>query len=824
MNAVHLNSGSGDWPKLWQGRWIWAVEAEPPTMPQHMFDLGLPAKSTWNRFCYLRRSFTLDQVPARVPARVTADSRYVLYVNGTEVSRGPARTAPPRLAFEELDLAPQLRSGENVIAAIVRFYGYPSPWWRPFGHSGQLGLGSFLFEAPSIEVVSDASWRGDPAPYQQETPTLPLQPANEILDGSRIPVGWNDSGFDDAAWKPAVELVASPLNVRPTQPLSDPFYTIEPSGIAPLTAYAVPLERVGSGTSRPGDGDVLALGFPPNPQNATDEQHVSYAAPYNTLATPWLEVSGKAGDSVDIYVGEDLRPDGRVESAPRAYGLRYQLRGGGPERVEGFESVGLRYLSAVPHGDVDVIAAGAVERRYPRSDVASFRCSDERLNRIWEAGARTLDLCSTDTFLDCPGREQRTWLGDAYVEALVALVCSSDWRLTRRNLVVAAHDRRADGLLNWVATGDLAIVPTTIPEFSLHWIRTVCRYFEYTGDVATVIALLPAAAEAIAAFERNRSEDGLIRGMPGFVFIDWAQIHRGEVTGAQDALFAATLDDYANLLDRLGRDPQARDDARAGAQRTRQAFDVLWDASRGVYVDSITGKERSTRVSQQTNAAAIEGGCAPRERWDSMLTYILDGRRIKRTSGAIGGIGTDGGDGATDFNNANDVVEAQPFFAHILHQAVVRAGHRERIADLCLRWYAQIARGSNVFEEMWDAEPGKASRCHAWSSTPTYDLTAHVLGVQPLEPGFRRTRIAPYFGELTSVAGRVPTPLGVIEVDLTPSGGSVVIPDGITARVTSPSGDEVELTSGRHDVSFAGAGAREREELQTAGASGGDTH
>ena len=68
------------WPITWDARWIWAGPAPLPVAP--IGAAGIPPKETWNRFCYLRRTVQLDAIPASVPARVTADSRFVLFVNG----------------------------------------------------------------------------------------------------------------------------------------------------------------------------------------------------------------------------------------------------------------------------------------------------------------------------------------------------------------------------------------------------------------------------------------------------------------------------------------------------------------------------------------------------------------------------------------------------------------------------------------------------------------------------------------------------------------------------------------------------------------------
>src|SRR5208337_4861861 len=150
----------------WNARWIWA---EPPPLPASPFEPNpRPPAETRNRFCYLRRAFHLAAVPDRAVARVTADSRFILYVNGREAARGPARSVPQRLSYIEVDLGPHLRPGANAIAALVRFYGLPTPWWLPAPPSFQLGYGSFAFEAPAIGIASDSSWKGLAAAYKSD--------------------------------------------------------------------------------------------------------------------------------------------------------------------------------------------------------------------------------------------------------------------------------------------------------------------------------------------------------------------------------------------------------------------------------------------------------------------------------------------------------------------------------------------------------------------------------------------------------------------------------------------------------------------------------
>lgn len=94
----------------WQSSWIW-LEGEP---------------SPRNAWVCFRKSFELDRHASRVEeARlsITADSRYVLYVNGQLVGRGPVRSWPFEQAYDTYDLRHLLRPGRNCLAVLVTHFG-----------------------------------------------------------------------------------------------------------------------------------------------------------------------------------------------------------------------------------------------------------------------------------------------------------------------------------------------------------------------------------------------------------------------------------------------------------------------------------------------------------------------------------------------------------------------------------------------------------------------------------------------------------------------------------------------------------------------------
>jgi alpha-L-rhamnosidase len=68
---------------------------------------------------YFRKSIDLKDKPASFIVHVSADNRYKLYVNQTLVSLGPARGDTYYWNYETVDLAPYLKPGNNIIAALV---------------------------------------------------------------------------------------------------------------------------------------------------------------------------------------------------------------------------------------------------------------------------------------------------------------------------------------------------------------------------------------------------------------------------------------------------------------------------------------------------------------------------------------------------------------------------------------------------------------------------------------------------------------------------------------------------------------------------------
>ena len=369
----------------------------------------------------------------------------------------------------------------------------------------------------------------------------------------------------------------------------------------------------------------------------------------------------------------------------------------------------------------------------------------------------------TDGYVDCPSREQRQWVGDAYVEAMINYAAFGDPRLTAKLLKQTAQSQQSDGMTMMYAPGDHDVLATTIVDYSLSWVLTAHDYYRYTGDSSLIKEIYPHIRLAMGWFERHLDETGLLGRVPGWVFIDWANVDkRGEITALNAMLYKA-LKDASVLAQVSGVSVDVAHYDQLSERVKKSLNDRMWDAKRNVYVDCYVGSEPCRRVSQQSNAAMILFDIAPRDRWQHITDYITDSRRTKIRQTILNGEVISGG----SFDEETDVVMAQPYFSFFVHRALAKVGATDRLLTrIQERWGAMLDAGATTWWEEWVQRPS-SSECHAWSGAPTFDLSTDILGVQPVEPGFSTFAVAPKAGNLSYAKGVFPTVKGDIRVSWT---------------------------------------------------------
>jgi hypothetical protein len=282
----------------------------------------------------------------------------------------------------------------------------------------------------------------------------------------------------------------------------------------------------------------------------------------------------------------------------------------------------------------------------------------------------------------------------------------------------------------------------------------------------------------IGWFERRIAGNGLVGPIPWWPFVDWApEWPAGVPPQGRDGhstmislQFVYALERAALLEEALGQPSEAARDRRLADSLRAAARTQAWDADRRLFRDA----PGASSYSQQTNVMAI------------LVDAVAAGERRALMERLL----TDPG-----------LTQSTYYYSFYVFEALRRAGLGDRYVERLEPWRGMLAMGLTTVPET--PEPTR-SDSHAWSAHPNYGLLATVLGVRPDAPGFRSVRIAPHLGPLQRAEGRIPHPLGDIEVRLVRAGdrglkAEVALPDGLTG-IFEWEGASQPLRAGRQTI------------------------
>lgn len=792
-----------DQSKDWSAKWCFPVALTHP----------------WNTYAYFRRVIELPQEPRRVLARVSADARYTLYVNGQRVHQGPARSFPGRQSFDALDLTPLFNAGTNVIAAVVHQFGAPTFFSVFRDASGFLFDGVAEFEDSSIPLHTPTGWQCRLAQgWRKSTTRMSIQLGfQEHFDADVDEPDWMLATFApkaDSAWKEP--WVAGPVGTHP-------WLLMEARGVPLLADHIESFDIVAAqftGENPRGykvTEDVYHLVNPAECKKATDSiQNASamladnaecavieppeeghFVAVTLSLATYRtghlvLEIDDAAGDEIiDVLYSEEIEKSKLPLLVPLGHGCqestatRYRCRPGA-QRWESFHYIGMRHVLVVfrnvENKPLKIRRIAVRQVHTTVENVGEFTCSDEYLNRIWEIGRNTQLNCSFDAYVDCPWREQAMWWGDSRVQAMVSSYVFGDISLLERGIRLIAQSQTPDGALHAHAPAD--IPRHRLPDFMMTWVGTLWDHYWHTGRtdlVAECIVVMHRLFEFLAAHE---SDEGLIGSFDGYwMFLDWQDVFKGDYSAPFNLMYLQSLR-WASELCALAGDASAVARYNGSAARVQVAvenrfFNEKTGRWRDGY-DAQTGKPIE-QMSQHTHTLAIVLGLKSDTHPAIAREVLLKGAESKRTK----------------------ILTASPFFYAYVLQAMAQCGlNIEVVSIIGDKWGEFVDAGASTFPELWDVK--YESRCHAWSASPVYLLMQIVLGVKQTAPGWASVEITPTPAILEFARGVVPTPRGLIRVEWEKAGEDQLVvridlPPGIKGTFRSPSGEDRELDTGGNE-------------------------
>ncbi len=715
-----------------------------------------------------RRRFRTDGRQT-VRMHVSADERYELFLDGERIGRGSERGDAALWFFESYEL--ELEPGEHTLVARVWAIGKEALLAQ---YSIEPGF-VLAAEGEHGELLSTgkASWEvkrlggyefSKPGHYFGTCATTTIRGADcawgfERGEGD----GWQPARSGEAAVSAgmAIDFAHTPALAPATlPPMLEVVRQVGQARFASANEALTPSSRVLESAHDPALArayDALLAGSASHvvPAGATERVIVDLGDYY--CAFPELVTSGGRGARIATRWAESLfeqpqeGPKGQRDAVYDKYFIGWGetfLPEGGQSRTYGplWWQAG-RFLELCVEAGPEPLVLEALrlrETRYPLERESTFTFADRRLERPIPIMMRALQMCSHETYFDCPYYEQLMYVGDTRLEVLATYAVTSDSRLPRKAVRLFDASRVASG---FTYSRYPSHVMQIIPPFSLWWVCMLYDFALYRGEREFVRERLLGSRAVLDAFLALRREDGLIQSPEFWNFVDWVPSWRngvppgaepGSVSGViqWQALLALT---YASELERWVGEAELADRYARHARSLYAAVRAkLWHEGRGLFAENL----EQTLFSEHSQALAIV----------SELLAADERHALARKLSAISQ------QSAADDSIARTTI----YFSHYLLDAFARTGQAEALFARLSLWFELEGRG---FKTTFEAPGDTRSDCHAWGAHPLHHYYASILGVRPAAFGFERVRIEPNLGALASASGKLVHPLGTIELE-----------------------------------------------------------
>lgn len=706
-----------------------------------------PQKSKAPEIYLFRKEFTAQR-GAKLTAKISADTRYKLYINGRLTVFGPCKGTDKTTYFEQADLSEYLVEGRNIIEAKVLYLDniYCEPPIIPLLFSvSRKGMGAaFVFDGILTEdgqdkpLVTDTDWQ------------------TAVCDNVSLTTGLNECSYaalcehvtgGEPEFVPAV--IFENIAER----------NISYLGKIPLRERIIPLMRV--------DGKKLLLEdktIPPHTKTYIDLDNGVMTTAFVTAV-----FTGGVGSRVKITYAEsyEFYEDGKYvkkvrddkSGTVRGFGDIIDICGDTvfePFWYKPFRIVRLEIETA--DEPLTISEFSHRETCYPLEYDTYFTCSDEEYNRMWEISARTLKLCMQETFDDCPYYEQAQYEMDSRIQMLCSFSLSNDYRLAKKALTDFSDSATPDGFLMSRYPSEMKQI---IPGFSLHFVMMLAEYLDYSGDVEFAKAKMSITDGILSCFDRYINENGIIGKTGYWTYVDWVD---GWEFGMPDSeqplavynfMYAAALGAAAGIAVKIGRKGLAEEYKQRRERLISAAREQFFDEERGIFADVPT----KNLFSEHAQIWAILADAVD----------LDEARTIM--------------DRASSFADVKKCSFSMRFFTLRVMEKVGKYEQSDRLYDA---WRTAMNLHCSTWPERSYGNP--RSDCHAWSAVMLYEFPRVILGVRITdEPDL--IEIKPYTKLLDWAEGKASTPRGDVFVRWEKKSAglklTVKAPDGVRLKITA---------------------------------------
>ncbi|SDC05720.1 alpha-L-rhamnosidase-related protein [Niabella drilacis] len=363
--------------------------------------------------------------------------------------------------------------------------------------------------------------------------------------------------------------------------------------------------------------------------------------------------------------------------------------------------------------------------------LGSFKCSNERLNKIWNVGAYTVHLNMQDYLWDGIKRDRLVWVGDLHPEVSTVNSVFGYNEVVPKSLDLARNTTPLPGWMSGIST------------YSMWWIIIQHEWYMHHGNLSYLK-------------EQKEYLQGLLKQITGKV-----------VNGVEKM-------DGNRFLDW----PSSKDTVaiHAGLQAM-----TIWSLECGAKLSAILGDAATAKQCRETAA--------------EMRKIVPPHNNSKQAAALLSLVGMmDAGKAYSDVLSVGGAKNFSTFYGYYMLEAMAKAGKYKEAMDIMMQyWGGMLDLGATTFWEDFNIDwmknaaridelvpAGKVdvhaaygdycyvghrhSFCHGWASGPTVWLSEHVLGLKAVAPGGKVFRLKPHLGDLAFAEGTFPTKLGVIRV------------------------------------------------------------
>ncbi len=753
-----------------------------------------------NLFVGFRATFETPEQES-VKIRLTASSIYRIWLNGQFLGHGPARGPLDFHRVDEYEIAGLIGPGENIVAIEVAGYNVNS---------------YYLFDQPAFlqaEVVAGyvtlaATGSGETGAFEA-TILEERQQKVQRYSFQRTFVEDYVLSTDHNAWMKTVtaEFETTELEVLPAVsllprrvPYSD-FYVVPAQELHSRGTFEQDVERekiwkdrslVHIGPDYKGYPEEELVSVLSTEMQKTEISHrdmttqplqgtwnhtlaegefVQYDLGRNISGFPRFRVTCDEPARLYVVFDETLRGD-RIDFFRMGCVnvIAYTLEPGVYE-LEAFEPYTMRYMKIMAMQGSGVIEEVGI-RAFENTDTqrASFRASDERLEKLFEAGRHTFAQNATDVFMDCPSRERSGWLCDSFFTARSALVLSGDTTV-EKNFVESYQLPESfrflpDGMLPMCYPAD-HYNGNFIPNWAMWFVVQLEEYLERSGDEKLIAELKPRVLALLDYFKPFENEDGLLEKLERWVFIEWSAANQftQDVNYPSNMLYAGMLSTAAKLYDL----PELEEKAAAIRETIRsQSFDGEF------FVDNAVRNEDGVLEVTRNRTEVCQ-----------YFAFFFDVATMETHPELWAKLRDDFGPTRQETGAYPEIHVANSFIGNMIRvELLSNAGMSSQILDESIDYLMYMVERTNT---LWENVHDNASLNHGFASHIVVTLLRDILGAYSIDPVNKVLQLRFIDTGLDWCAATIPVGDEVISLQWTSDG------DMITYELDLPDGFTVEL-------------------------------